>query len=352
MVIKQKKSETSSKKKPKTSDQKASDEEKNLKRKKAKLKIIEKEVDGKVAFFNKKRNFGYIRKNDAKDGDENIYFRDKVEIYVPDLEVQFDVAETEKGPRAVDVKILDTPENQVLKANAEKAPNPEKKKEKEHPVEAPKDKEDIVIEKNVQGKVIFTKPGKFGFIKSNDADDDDKKIFFRCNKKDFKVGAEVEFDLTATKKGIRAVNVKIAVGGDLVEKNILGKIISYRKKTKLGKVKRKDVMVGEKPLYFKQHIQEYKRFLKVEFDVKILDKGVRAVNLKVLEDQDGDDSEIDEDKEVGEGDPGDFGGGFDDFDSEGSDEEEKVDDTDDSDALEESDDEDNDGASYLFKTKG
>ncbi len=315
-------------------------------------------MGGKVAFFNNKGNFGYIRRNDAKDDDDNLYFRDKVEVYTPDLEVQFDVTETEKGPRAVNVTILDTPENKALKSKVEKSLNTEKKKVKKNPVEAVKAKEDKIIEKKVQGKVIFTKPGKFGFIKRNadntfDEIDEDEKIFFRCNKEDFKVGAEVEFDLTQAEKGIRAVNVKIATV-KICEKNVIGKIINYRRKIQVGKVKRKDLMVGEKPLYFRQHIEDYKRGLKVEFDVAIFAKGVRAVNLKVLEDQTGDWTDEEENMEGGEeGDLGDFGGDFDDdSDSDSENDGEYIDDTDESDALEESDDsddEDNDRLAYLFK---
>jgi len=73
---------------------------------------------GKVVFYHFKQKYGHIQRNDAKDGDKDVYFRDQDVPFTHGLEVQFDLTEEERGPRAENVKILDTPENELLKAEA------------------------------------------------------------------------------------------------------------------------------------------------------------------------------------------------------------------------------------------
>ena len=89
--------------------------------------LIEEGVFGKVAFYYKWKKFGFIKRNDAKDGDKDIFFNFHQEIGIPGLEFKFDVVANEKGARAVNIEMLKTPENEALKVEWEKL-NPIKPK--------------------------------------------------------------------------------------------------------------------------------------------------------------------------------------------------------------------------------
>ena len=164
------------------------------------------DVIGKVAFFNDTAKYGWIKKNDAKDGDRDVFFRDNDVLYTPGLEVQFDMKQTEKGPRAENVKILETPENKALKDCIEK---------------------NRVVEKEVSGTVTFRHKNKtFGFIKrENEAPkttkkkgkekkEDFEKIYFCENAEKYRPGMKVSFDIALTDKGPRAVNLQVYENDD------------------------------------------------------------------------------------------------------------------------------------------
>ena len=159
------------------------------------------DVIGKVIVFNGSKKFGWIKRNDAKDGDRDIYFRGNDVLCTPGLEVQFDMKQTEKGPRAENVKILETPENKALKDCIEK---------------------NRVVEKEVSGTVTFRHKNKtFGFIKrENEAPkttkkkgkekkEDFEKIYFCENAEKYRPGMKVSFDIALTDKGPRAVNLEV-----------------------------------------------------------------------------------------------------------------------------------------------
>ena len=164
------------------------------------------DVIGKVAFFNDAAKYGWIKKNDAKDGDRDVFFRDNDVLYTPGLEVQFDMTQSEKGPRAENVKILETPENKALKDCIEK---------------------NRVVEKEVSGTVTFRHKNKtFGFIKrENEAPkttkkkgkekkEDFEKIYFCENAEKYRPGMKVSFDIALTDKGPRAVNLQVYENDD------------------------------------------------------------------------------------------------------------------------------------------
>merc|ERR1719354_1363342 len=85
-------------------------------------KLIEEGVLGKIAFYYKRKRYGFIKRNGAKDADKNIFFLGNQEIRTPGLEVKFDVAETKKGIQAVNIEVLKTPENVALKGGEKSKP--------------------------------------------------------------------------------------------------------------------------------------------------------------------------------------------------------------------------------------
>merc|ERR1719354_801441 len=88
--------------------------------------LIEEGVFGKIAFYYKRKRYGFIKRNGAKDADKNIFFLGNQEIRIPGLEVKFDVAETKKGIQAVNIEVLKTPENEALKVEGGEKSKPEK----------------------------------------------------------------------------------------------------------------------------------------------------------------------------------------------------------------------------------
>lgn len=257
---------------------------------------------GKVVFYHFKQKYGHIQRNDAKDGDKDVYFRDQDVPFTHGLEVQFDLTEEERGPRAENVKILDTPENELLKAEAaQKAAELAQKaaeftsKRTRKPVEKKKHlKEDKpkmsdadlaaliernektlsemsgaikateyeeevdnaddvveskptekaepkVIEKKVVG-IIFRAPNHskhYGFITRKDATDDDEKVYFRSDKGIYTPGFEVEFDVAETEEGKRfAVNIKIL---DTLENKLLEPKVVKAERVKKDVVNLKEV---------------------------------------------------------------------------------------------------------------
>jgi len=170
-------------------------------------KVIEEQVVGKVALYIKKKKFGSIKRNDAKDGDKEIFFLGKKDIGIPGLELKFDVIEREKGTRnrAVNIEVLKTAENEALKVEWEKLKDLVGGKSK-HTEEI----ESKVIEEKVVGKVaLFLNKRKYGFIKRNDAKEGDKEIFFFGHQDIGLTGLEVKFDVVEREKGTRAVNVEM-----------------------------------------------------------------------------------------------------------------------------------------------
>jgi len=307
-------------------------------------KVIEERVVGKVVFYTNRKKYGFIKRNDPKDGDEEIHFHVIKDIKTTGLELKFDVIETKQGKRAVNIEVLKTPENEALKVEWEKLMKDlgtskqtetiEPKVIKEKVVENPiKPKEDLVdgkskqseeikpkvIEEQVFGKVAFYLiRRKYGFIKRNDSKDGEKQIIFKKyflgkNIQDIGIpGLELKFDVIENEKGKQAVNVEVLktpenealkvewekqnkLNEDLVygkskqteemepkviEEKVVGKVAFYHKKKKYGCIKRKD---NDKEITFPGHQDFGIPNLEVKFDVVENEKGTWAANIEMLE---------------------------------------------------------------------
>jgi cold shock protein len=66
-------------------------------------------VQGKVTFFNKQGSYGFITVEDAEDDADDVFFH-MADLGGPDLaegqEVEFEVEDSEKGPRAANLTRL------------------------------------------------------------------------------------------------------------------------------------------------------------------------------------------------------------------------------------------------------
>merc|ERR1719354_1436319 len=274
--------------------------------------LIEEGVLGKIAFYYKRKRYGFIKRNGAKDADKNIFFLGNQEIRTPGLEVKFDVAETKKGIQAVNIEVLKTPENVALKVEGGEKLKPEKNaiveiKKKDGNISGKKEITTTEIKKK-DGKSNQTEKAKPKAIEENKhLKGNDAKEFKNIREKESKEIATTESKVKmgnsketeeAKPKGIeKKKHLKVNEAKEiknttekksneddqqLIEEGVFGKVAFYYKWKKFGFIKRNDAKDGDKDIFFNFHQEIGIPGLHFKFDVVANEKGARAVNIEIL----------------------------------------------------------------------